>query len=276
MASQLQNAPLGKKSQYINTYSPELLFPILRSQKRQELGICEKNLPFIGQDSWMGYEISWLNDKGKPQIAVAEFIFPCSSSHLIESKSFKLYLNSFNQSVFESASQVKSKMMDDLTNACRANVVVNFISEQEICQAGIQPFNGFCLDHLDVKCDQYEINPDLLQSDDEQVNNEILYSNLLKSNCLVTGQPDWGTIWVQYSGKKINHESFLKYVVSFRNHNEFHEQCVERIFSDLNKLGCFNLLSVYARYTRRGGLDINPFRSTHLSKPDFIHRLFRQ
>tara|TARA_B110000879_G_scaffold178546_1_gene233844 strand:- start:55 stop:885 length:831 start_codon:yes stop_codon:yes gene_type:complete len=276
MTNGLKNAPLGKHSQYIDTYSPNLLFPLLRSEKRLELGIETDQLPFTGQDYWTGYEISWLNLKGKPEITLAEFIFPCQSSHLVESKSFKLYLNSFNQSVFSSSEDVLERMQIDLSAACRATVNVQFITEEEICQHGIQSLPGICLDTLDIECNQYQINPNFIKTKQNMVVNEVLFSNLLKSNCLVTGQPDWGSVWIEYSGYQLDKEALLKYIISFRNHNEFHEQCVERIFNDLMTQAKCENLSVYARYTRRGGLDINPFRSTHLIEPKNKHRLFRQ
>ncbi len=277
MSDLLAKAPLGKKSSYIDCYAPELLFPIPRLDKRVEIGIDNSyTLPFIGQDLWTGYEISWLNLKGKPQIAIANFIFPCQSPCIIESKSFKLYLNSFNNSKFNTINEVQKHMVNDLSKACGMSVEVNFIDESNSINSAIGKFDGFCLDELNVEFSDYIVKPQLIKSDSSNIASEKLYSNLLKSNCLVTGQPDWGSVYIEYQGAKLSHESLLQYIVSFRNHNEFHEQCVERIFMDITQYAKPTKLSVYARYTRRGGLDINPFRSNYLKQPSMIIRLFRQ
>lgn len=252
-------SPLGKKSSYIAHYQPDLLFPIPRQTKRDEINVPAL-LPFKGVDVWNAFEISWLNEKGKPLVALGEFIFPCESPNLIESKSFKLYLNSFNNTSFVSVNEVIKILEKDLSQATGALVKVKLI-EIEKFSGNITSFSGNCLDALDITCDQYQTCPDFLMTENERVS-ENLYSNLLKSNCLVTGQPDWGSVRIQYTGRKISHEGLLKYIISFRNHNEFHEQCVERIFMDIMQRCTPEKLTVEARYTRRGGLDINPFRST--------------
>lgn len=272
--TQLESSPLGKQSSYVNVYAPKLLFPIPRQIKRDELGLKAK-MPFIGVDVWNAYEISWLNPKKKPQIAIGEFLFLASSPNIIESKSFKLYLNSFNQTVFESIEHVEKVLEDDLSKAAGEIVGVKLILPVNFSSCQIGDFEGACLDDLDIEMDEFEINANLLTTTNEEVN-EILYSNLLKSNCLVTGQPDWGSICISYEGLKINPEGLLKYIVSFRNHNEFHEQCIERIFNDLMKYCKPDSLTVYGRYTRRGGLDINPFRSTETSLPPDNIRNSRQ
>jgi len=272
--TQLESSPLGKQSSYVNVYAPKLLFPIPRQIKRDELGLKAK-MPFIGVDVWNAYEISWLNPKKKPQIAIGEFLFLASSPNIIESKSFKLYLNSFNQTVFESIEHVEKVLEDDLSKAAGEIVGVKLILPVNFSSCQIGDFEGTCLDDLDIEMDEFEINANLLTTTNEEVN-EILYSNLLKSNCLVTGQPDWGSICISYEGLKINPEGLLKYIVSFRNHNEFHEQCIERIFNDLMKYCKPDSLTVYGRYTRRGGLDINPFRSTETSLPPDNIRNSRQ
>jgi len=272
--TQLESSPLGKQSSYVNVYAPKLLFPISRQIKRDELGLKAK-MPFIGVDVWNAYEISWLNPKKKPQIAIGEFLFLASSPNIIESKSFKLYLNSFNQTVFESIEHVEKVLEDDLSKAAGEIVGVKLILPVNFSSCQIGDFEGTCLDDLDIEMDEFEINANLLTTTNEEVN-EILYSNLLKSNCLVTGQPDWGSICISYEGLKINPEGLLKYIVSFRNHNEFHEQCIERIFNDLMKYCKPDSLTVYGRYTRRGGLDINPFRSTETSLPPDNIRNSRQ
>lgn len=259
----LNNAPLGKQSSYISTYTPELLFPIPRAEKRKEIGINGTQLPFVGEDLWNAYEISWLNKKGKPEVAIGQFIIPCDSPNIIESKSLKLYLNSFNQTKFSSIDEVSNVITKDLSTASGKLVQVTLSSLDEY-QVEAQEPSGTCLDTLDIECNTYQPKPDYLTTEKEEVT-ETLYSNLLKSNCLVTGQPDWGSIFIQYTGKKINHANLLKYIVSLREHNEFHEQCVERIYMNINKKCLPKQLSVSAFYTRRGGIDINPHRSSYNS-----------
>lgn len=267
------HSPLGKKSEYISQYQPDLLYPIPRHLNRDELGI-KQTLPFQGNDIWNAFEVSWLNEKGKPQVAAAEFIIPCTSSHLIESKSFKLYLNSLNNSVFDSFNAVETILRTDLSRAAGENVAVKLIPLSQVSEKISASFNGICLDHQDISCDTYTIRPDYLSTTEEFVT-ETLYSDLLKSNCLVTGQPDWGTVQITYTGNKISHAGLLKYIVSFRGHNEFHEQCVERIFMDISRHCAPEKLFVYARYTRRGGLDINPYRANYFLNVENV-RLFRQ
>lgn len=267
-------SPLGKKSTYIATYQPNLLFPITRLIKRAEIDITD-HIPFQGVDIWNAFELSWLNKKGKPMVALGEFIFPCDSPNIIESKSFKLYLNSFNNSSFKSINEVAHAMQHDLSNAagCAVNVTLSDIDNYTPIMK--QTFSGICLDKLDISCDTYHVNSDFLKTEHTIVT-ETVYSDLLKSNCLVTGQPDWGSIQIHYVGKQIQHEGLLKYIISFRNHNEFHEQCVERIFMDIMRCCMPEKLTVFARYTRRGGLDINPLRSTESINQLSNIRLCRQ
>jgi len=257
----LTAAPLGKKSTYISHYQPDLLFPVARDKHRKEIGIAE-DLPFHGNDIWNAFEISWLNGKGKPVVATAEFIFPYTSPFLIESKSFKLYLNSFNNTCFDSLKNVEDTLVRDLSAAAQGKVIVKLFALPHRHGKNVSHFTGINLDSLDIQCDTYTICPDYLTTETTVVT-ETLYSDLLKSNCLVTGQPDWASIQISYTGKKIHHEGLLKYIVSFRDHNEFHEQCVERIFVDIMKQCQPKKLMVYARYTRRGGLDINPYRANY-------------
>ncbi len=268
MTKPLDQSPLGKTSAYETRYNPGLLFPVSRASKRDELGIDEHDLPFYGRDLWYGYEVSWLNLQGKPVVRVAAFTLPCESPNLIESKSFKLYLNSLNQSRFEHDKAVQALLTQDLSEHAGAPVTVHLMTIADFEAQGIQPAPGLCLDALPVTVDQYHYNPALLQSDNEY-RSEVLFTHLLKSNCLVTGQPDWGTLVVEYSGEGINHDALLRYVCSFREHHEFHEQCVERIFMDLSTFFELEHLTVYAQYLRRGGLDINPWRSMkdHLPAP---------
>ena len=264
-----EQSQLGKASAYVDQYDASLLFPIPRAAKRAEIGISGAS-PFFGADIWTAYELSWLNQRGKPQVALVHFTIPCESVNIVESKSFKLYLNSFNNSRFADAAEVLARLRADINEAVwrggvvQTSVGVKMIAPEVFDREPIYELDGLSLDRLDLECTQYQPAPELLSAAmDEQPVSEVLVSNLLKSNCLVTGQPDWGTVQISYSGPQIDQEGLLKYIVSFRNHNEFHEQCVERIFMDIWNRCKPIKLTVYARYTRRGGLDINPFRTSH-------------
>jgi 7-cyano-7-deazaguanine reductase len=253
---------LGQAVAYRDTYAPELLFPIERQLKRDELGIAAGALPFVGEDLWNAYEISWLDARGKPVVALGEFRVPAGSPRLIESKSLKLYLNSFNQQRMTSVDEVQARIAGDLSAAAGAEVGVVLMPLATRPQRHSGYPQGECLDALDIAIDTYQPAPEVLFAHGGEVE-ETLYSHLLKSNCLVTGQPDWGMLVVRYRGPAIDRESLLRYVVSFRAHNEFHEQCVERVFCDIMAHCRPQALAVWARYTRRGGLDINPFRASH-------------
>jgi len=268
---------LGKKTDYSQSYNPDRLYPIPRAGKRQEIGIDPTSPPFFGFDCWNHYEVSWLNDKGKPMVAIAEIYYDCHSPQIVESKSLKLYFNSFNNSKFSSILEVEKTIKKDLeaTIDSEVSVVIN-----QLCQLNLQKlhekFAGECIDDLDIECNVYSVEPSYLTTSEEQVK-ETLYSDLLKSNCLVTNQPDWGSVQIIYSGKKIDRAGLLRYLVSYRNHNEFHEQCIERIFVDIMKYCKPKNLTVYGRYTRRGGLDINPYRSTDSTEFSNLNfRLIRQ
>ena len=268
---------LGKKSDYDDRYSPEKLFAISRDSKRKEINVDPTDLPFYGFDRWNHYEVSWLNAKGKPVVAIAEIVYDCHSPNIVESKSLKPYFNSLNNTQFNSMSSVKEIIEKDLSNCVGSpvNVIITELSEAPsiVLQPGL---SGLNIDSLDVLCDEYTVNPRLLSIGAADVE-ETLVSDLLKSNCLVTNQPDWGSVLIHYRGKQIDHEGLLKYIISFRNHNEFHEQCIERIFNDILTRCRPEILTVYGRYTRRGGLDINPYRSTEQKTPDSINtRLIRQ
>lgn len=257
-----EDSELGKKSEYVTSYDPELLFAIPRKSKRDEIAVPEI-LPFYGFDLWNHYEVSWLNEKGKPVVAIAEIIYGCETPKLIESKSMKLYFNSFNQTVFKNHQVLKKIIEKDIAERVGGVVQAHLwtlpFKKPETLAPG---FLAECLDELDVTCKAYTIDRHFLTVSEEIIE-ESLYSNLLKSNCLVTNQPDWGSVFISYKGKKINHAGLLQYIVSFRNHNEFHEQCIERIFIDIMTRCQPEHLTVYGRYTRRGGIDINPYRSTH-------------
>ncbi|MDG9856106.1 NADPH-dependent 7-cyano-7-deazaguanine reductase QueF [Pseudomonas nitroreducens] len=271
-----EHSPLGKSSEYVSTYAPELLFPISRTTKWAELGLTADTLPYQGVDLWNCYELSWLTASGKPVVAIGEFSIPAQSPNIIESKSFKLYLNSLNQTAFDSAEAVRAVMERDLSAAAGAPVGVRVRSLDEVAGEGVAVIEGTCVDDLDVAVESYDHpRPELLSCDDTRRVDEVLYSHLLKSNCPVTGQPDWGTLVVEYAGPALDAASLLAYVVSFRQHQDFHEQCVERIYLDLQRLLQPTRLTVYARYVRRGGLDINPYRSSEAVQPD-NRRLVRQ
>lgn len=275
----MNHNPLGRQTDYVSVYAPQLLFPIPRAESRELLGIGD-TLPFYGVDIWTGYELSWLDALGKPVVAIAEFFIPCASEFIVESKSFKLYLNSLNQTRFENAAEVEVLIAKDLSATTNAEVRVNLIPLAASVRAAqhlssIVDVSGELLDELDVAIDTYHPAPELLATEAGIVD-ESLVSHLLKTNCPVTGQPDWASIVISYKGKKIQRENLLRYIISFREHQDFHEHCVERIFSDIARACEPEALTVYARYTRRGGLDINPFRSSSPSAAPELLRLIRQ
>ncbi|ODU60613.1 MAG: NADPH-dependent 7-cyano-7-deazaguanine reductase QueF [Comamonadaceae bacterium SCN 68-20] len=262
-------SPLGKASAYADQYDPALLFPIARAPKRAEIGITGQQ-PFFGADLWTAFELSWLNARGKPQVALAHITVPCETPNIIESKSFKLYLNSFNSTRFASSDAVRERLRADLSEAAwrgaasPGTVGVRLAGPEQFDQEPVHELSGLDLDRLDVECTHYQPEPALLTAAFGAAPvTETLTSRLLKSNCLVTGQPDWGSVQIGYSGPQIDQAGLLQYIVSFRNHNEFHEQCVERMFMDITARCRPLKLTVYARYTRRGGLDINPLRTSH-------------
>jgi 7-cyano-7-deazaguanine reductase len=285
-----ENSQLGKASAYVDQYDASLLFPIPRAPKRLELGLTAHR-PFFGADMWTAFELSWLNLRGKPQVALAHVTVPCETLNIIESKSFKLYLNSFNNTRLAGFDEVKARLRADLGEAVwrpaapspdqpgpvealrldpgeravpPASIGVTLLGPDLFDREPVHELDGLSLDRLDIDCERYTPAPELLKAaQDEQPVTEVLTSNLLKSNCLVTGQPDWGSVQIHYSGPQIEQGGLLQYIVSFRNHNEFHEQCVERIFMDIWARCRPTRLAVYARYTRRGGLDINPFRTSY-------------
>lgn len=276
--TQGSHAPLlGQHTEYVSIYTPSLLCSIPRCESREGLGITKNGvLPFQGVDVWTAYEVSWLDAKGKPAVSMATFQFPASSTYIVESKSFKLYLNSFNQTRFNDLLEVIKTLESDLSSAAGSPVMVTMNSLSQAASDGVGHFTGECVDDEDVIIDCYHPNAALLALDEHKVElHEVLYSDLLKSNCPVTGQPDWASVWVEYHGTKINRAALLQYIVSFREHQDFHENCVERMFMDIMKQCQPRSLTVYARYTRRGGLDINPYRSSTPGLPEVV-RLVRQ
>jgi 7-cyano-7-deazaguanine reductase len=293
--------PLGKDVAYPKGYDASLLFPMPRLDARLTLDLTTLPgsattmpgaLPFKGFDLWNAYELSWLNPKGLPKVALLRLKVPCTSPNIIESKSLKLYLNSFNQTRFETVHHVFDLLRKDLALAIGAELELELVGPDQFANEKIAEFSGVDLDKLDVEIDCYQPDAAILklQGDisatvgaEETAGvvgrtsiSEKVFSRLLKSNCPVTDQPDWACIQIEYTGPVINHASLLKYIVSYRLHNGFHEHCVEKIFVDILKQCSPTSLSVYARYTRRGGLDINPWRATFDVKPPAIGRSARQ
>ncbi|HEY8904911.1 MAG TPA: NADPH-dependent 7-cyano-7-deazaguanine reductase QueF [Rhodoferax sp.] len=264
----MTHAPLGQPTVYADQYDARLLFPIARAPQRLALGLTDV-LPFLGADLWTAFELSWLNPRGKPQVALAYITVPCESVNIIESKSLKLYLGSFSNTRFADATEVLARLRADLTEAAwrgavvQSSVGVKLIAADVFDREPLFELDGLNLDRLDLDCDQYQPAPELLTAaTDEAPVSEVLTSKLLKSNCPVTGQPDWASVQISYFGPQIDQAGLLRYIVSFRNHQGFHEDCVERMFMDIQTRCQTHKLAVYARYTRRGGLDINPFRSS--------------
>lgn len=271
-----EHSPLGKSSEYVSTYTPSLLFPIPRAAKWAELGLSADTLPYTGVDVWNCFELSWLLPSGKPVVAIGEFSIPADSPNIIESKSFKLYLNSLNQAPFASVDALEKVLVQDLSGAAGKPVGVKVRRLEEVEAEGVVSLPGVCIDDLDITVSSYDHpQPELLRCDPARIVEESLHSHLLRSNCPVTSQPDWGSVCITYTGAALDPASVLAYLVSFRQHSDFHEQCVERIFTDLQRLLQPQKLTVFARYVRRGGLDINPYRSTEAL--DFANgRLVRQ
>lgn len=268
---------LGQKTEYKNQYDAGLLQAVPRRLNRDSLGISEQQ-PFTqGADIWTAYELSWLNQHGVPQVAIADVWLDYQSENLIESKSFKLYLNSFNQTKFDDWASVERTIQADLSACASGQVTVKIRKLSEFTAQPVSDFSGEVIDEQAITIDNYAFSTHYLKeiSEGEKVE-ETLVSHLLKSNCLITSQPDWGSVQIHYVGKQLNREKLLRYLISFREHNEFHEQCVERIFCDLMQFGDIEKLTVYARYTRRGGLDINPFRSNFEAVPQTNTRMARQ
>lgn len=270
LARALEGSALGRASASPDRYDPSLLFPIERAPQRARLGIAGQP-PFLGADWWTAYELSWLNPRGKPQVAIAHLLVPCESTHMVESKSLKLYLNSYSGTAFASADAVRERIAADVGAAVwsggpvRASVAVRLVGPDDFDREPVHELDGLSLDRLDLECTPSDApQPELLAAAfDEQPVEETLTSRLLKSNCPVTGQPDWGSVQIRYAGPQIDQAGLLRYIVSFRRHSDFHEHCVERMFTDIWARCRPARLAVYARYTRRGGLDINPWRSSH-------------
>lgn len=266
---------LGKPTAYGNQYDPGLLCPLPRATGRAALGLTtESALPFVGVDVWHNYELSWLEPDGRPRVAIARLRVPADSPYLIESKSLKLYCNGLNFLSIASAEELRALLRRDLSHAAGAPVQVDLLPVDQAWQSAV--LSGQCLDDAPFTGRDDHPDPTVLQIDESNVVEETLYSHLLRSNCPVTGQPDWGSVVIRYRGPRLQQAALLRYLVSYREHNDFHEHCVERIFCDIRRYGRTQTLTVYACYTRRGGLDINPWRSDSADLPSFLPRLVRQ
>ena len=264
---------LGKHTPVTAQYTPALLYPIVRSEGRKRLGLTDP-MPFEGFDLWHAYEMSWLDERGKPVARVGRFVIPASSPHIIESKSFKLYLNSLNHTRFPSEDAARSTILRDVSLVVGAEVSLELYAVDDPGLAGTG-LVGKCLDALPATIAATEPNPEMLKLRSSDSVEEKLYSHLLRSLCPVTGQPDWATVWIHYRGAALDHSSLLQYIIAYREHQEFHEQCVERMFSDIYRRCAPRFLYIQAFYTRRGGLDINPLRSSEAgARP--LPRLNRQ
>jgi 7-cyano-7-deazaguanine reductase len=277
-----EESQLGKPVPYADQYDASLLFPLSRLANRAELGLHGAP-PFFGADLWTAFELSWLTPRGKPQVAIAHVTVPCETANIVESKSFKLYLNSFSNTAFSGPDDVRDRIRADVSEAVwrgaasQSSVGVRILMPDQFDREPVHELDGLNLDRLDIECSHYTPAPELLTATvGEQPVEEVLTSNLLKSNCPVTAQPDWGSVQIRYSGSQIDQGGLLRYLVSYRNHAEFHEHCVERIFMDIWRRCKPVKLAVYARYTRRGGLDINPFRTSHPMSPPANVRTARQ
>jgi 7-cyano-7-deazaguanine reductase len=275
----MSKLPLGEPSSYPDRYAPELLYPVARLENRQALGLAGE-LPFSGEDIWNAWELTWLEPTGKPVVATAVITVPAESANIIESKSLKLYLNSFAMERYDSVKELTDIISKDLSRVAGSPVAVNVISAGTSTIDHIENLPGHCIDYMDVSVDAATVDASLLkisgdQSDNENLISEELHSHLLRSNCPVTNQPDMGSVLVRYSGPRIEQDSLLRYIASFRQHNDFHEACVERMFTDIKAQCRPDKLTVYARFNRRGGLDINPFRSDFETTADNT-RLWRQ
>lgn len=260
MAEKEQGTLLGRHTPVLDTYSPKILHSIPRAPARAQMGLQEP-LPFAGVDLWHAYEMSWLDDTGKPLVRVGRFYVPADSPNIVESKSFKLYLNSLNNTRFASTDEVHSTIVSDISAAAGATVELELLQVTDPSLAGSK-LAGACLDSLPASGPGQEPDAAQLLVDTGREVEEQLFSHLLRSLCPVTGQPDWATLWLHYRGPAIDHSSLLAYIIAYRQHQEFHEQCVERMFSDIYSRAHPQFLHIQAFYTRRGGLDINPFRST--------------
>jgi 7-cyano-7-deazaguanine reductase len=258
-AAELANAPLGRDTGYPEHYAPALLYAVPRAPQREALGI-RTALPFAGADVWTAYDLTWIDPRGRPQVAIATIEVPAESPSLIESKSMKLYLGSYAQTRFDAAGDVTAAITHDLRAAAGAPVRVALDLPARFAAMALRELDGTSLDTLDVACSAYDVDATLLDAGAGAVA-ETLRTDLFRSMCPVTGQPDLGSLRIAYEGRPLDRPALLRYLVSYRCHPGFHEHCVERIFTDIKARCAPRRLTVEARFTRRGGLDINPFRT---------------
>jgi 7-cyano-7-deazaguanine reductase len=267
---------LGQTVAYPTKYSPDILFKIKRSEGRKNIN---SDVEFFGIDIWNCYEISWINSKGKPEVRILEIYIPSTSEFLVESKSLKLYFFSLNNEKFDSEEVFKDLVKKDLESLLICTVHLELKKIQDYKNYKLESIDAISIDDIDISPRYTQPSQDIIKYKGE-IAEETLYSNLHKTNCLITSQPDWATLIISYKGLKIDHSSLLEYIISFRNEDMFHEHSVEKILSELLSSGKFEKLTVYARYTRRGGIDINPIRSTEpISITEAIslnHRMARQ
>lgn len=269
--------PLGLFTSYSSKYAPDLLFAIPRQNNRKRLGLSSERLPFSGYDVWRAYELSWLNSRGKPVAAIGVFIVPCESPNIVESKSLKLYLNSMNQTQFSDMATVEQLITRDLSRIVNANVSVRLMPVTMHRELVVAEPAGICIDHADIDISSYQPSAQFLKSNKNEIVSETLYSELFRSNCPVTSQPDWGTVIINYRGAAIDHAGLLAYLVSFRSHEGFHEDCTEQIYLDLSDRCPVESLRVSINFLRRGGIEINPVRVHAASHPVFyLPRFLRQ
>ncbi len=259
LRDELRAAPLGHATDYPDTYDPALLFPVPRAPQRGELGLREP-LPFTGADVWTAFELTWLDPRGKPAIAIGAFEVPLASPGIVESKSVKLYLGSFAQSRFADAKAVHAAIVRDLSAAVGAPVRLELVAPADFAALRIAELPGTSLDDLRIDVDRYEVDAGLLAAAGPVVA-ETLRTDLFRSVCPITAQPDYASVAIAYRGPCIDRAALLRYLVSYRLHAGFHEHCVERIFVDVAAACRCESLTVHARFTRRGGIDINPFRT---------------
>ncbi len=271
----LTDLPLGRPVSAGSTYDPDQLRPIPRKFGRTTIGIINgRPLPFLGEDIWNCWELSWLDSNGKPAIAVAEIRIPATTPNMVESKSMKLYINSFSMTRLESPKMVRQILARDISRITEGPVFVRLILPEDFGKIPINEPQGICIDQQNINITEFRVNPDLLIVEKQRVS-ETLFSRLIRTICPVTGQPDWATVYLTYTGPRIHPDSLLRYFISFRQHQGFHESCAEMMFCQIFQACKPDKLTLSARFTRRGGIDINPFRSTEISSGPNL-RDFRQ
>lgn len=256
-------SPLGRDSAYPTTVDPAVLFAVPRAEARKAIGLDGGALPFTGADIWNAWEFSWLDVRGLPRVAVLRLSVPCTSPNIVESKSLKLYLGGYAMTPFTGPEAVRTRVERDVSACVDAKVAASLLDPRELERTGIAPLAGESLDDQRIEADAHgPPRPELLQARVGAPVEETLSTRLFRSLCPVTGQPDWASVVLHYRGHAIDHAGLLRYLVSYRDHPDFHEACVERVFADVTARCAPQALSVYARFLRRGGIDINPWRAT--------------